>query len=162
MTIKKSIIPSFLIAISLLLLFSCENQNSKKSASQIDSLAISNQSLTIDTFSTFPPEIDGGSCYFSNNPKEFEDGHYIYMNDFAETSFLKINGVLTKFTQTEFKNIDKVTTIAKFKNNRYEMVIEVKDATQTGYGTSFKTGTMKLTDEKGRTVTTSFYGVCGC
>lgn len=162
MTIKKSIIPAFLIAISLLSLFSCGNSNSKKSASHIDSLAISTPPLTIDTFSTFPPEVEGCSCYFSNNPKEYKEDHYIYMNDFTETSFLKINGVLTKFTQTEFKNIDKETTIAKFKNNRYELVIEVKDGAQTGYETSSKTGTIKLTDEKGRTVTTSFYGVCGC
>lgn len=84
------------------------------------------------------------------------------MNDYAQTSFLKINGVLTKFTQTDFKEIDSTLTIAKAKNDKYEMTIETKDGKQNGDETYLKTGTIKLTDKNGTTITKTFYGECGC
>jgi len=118
--------------------------------------------LTIDTFSSFPPEIEGCSCYFSNNPTELKKEKYIYVNDFAQTSFLKINGVMSKFTQIEYKKINKTTIIAKFKSMNYEMIIEVKDEKKSGEETSIKTGTITLTDKKGNIIMRNFYGECGC
>jgi len=148
--------------ISLIFLFACGQGNSIKNVGQTNNLTTPDQVLTIDTFSTFPPEIDGCSCYFSNNSTEFKKGEYIYINDFAEVSFLKINGILTKFTQTEFKNVDKTTTIAKAKSELYEITIEVKEGKQSGEETSLKSGTIKLTDKNGKTITKTFYGECGC
>lgn len=84
------------------------------------------------------------------------------MNDFAQTSFLKINGVLTKFTQTYFKTVDKTTTIAKAKSELYEITIELKEGKQSGEETSLKYGTIKLSDKNGKTVTKTFCGECGC
>jgi hypothetical protein len=84
------------------------------------------------------------------------------MNDYAQTSFLKINGVLTKFTQTDFKEISKTKTIAKAKSDKYEMTIEVIDGIKNGDETWLKTGTIKLSGKKGKTITTTFYGECGC
>ncbi len=84
------------------------------------------------------------------------------MNDVAQTSFLKINGVLTKFTQTEYKKVDSTTVVAKAKSDNYELIIEVKDEGQSGYESSFKIGTLKLTDKKEKTITKTFYGECGC
>ena len=124
--------------------------------------SIIDQPILVDTFSNFPPEIDGCSCYFSNDSTEFKKGQYIYMNDFAQTSFLKINGVLTKFIQTEFKKVNAQTTIAKAKSDKYEILIEVKDGIQNGEETSLKSGTIKVTDKKGKTTIKTFYGECGC
>ena len=100
MTFKNKFLPIFLIAGMLTFLFVCGQSSSNKSVTQTDKIKPDEEVLTIDTFSTFPPEIDGCSCYFSNDSTEFNKREYIYMNDFAQTSFLKINGVLTKFTQT--------------------------------------------------------------
>ncbi|MGL5015830.1 MAG: hypothetical protein ACRC6V_16345 [Bacteroidales bacterium] len=118
--------------------------------------------MTIDTFSTFPPEIDGCSCYFSNDSLEFNNGEYIYMNDYGETSFMKINGVLTKFTQTEFKVIDSLNIKAKYKSDNYEMTIESQNSIQNGDETWLKSGTINLTNDKGEMITKRFYGECGC
>jgi hypothetical protein len=118
--------------------------------------------LRIDTFSTFPDEIDGCSCYFSNDSTEFEQGKYIYMNDYAEVSFMKINGILTKFTQTEFKEKDKTTVVAKFISDKYDFTIEVKRGKQNGEETTLQSGTIKLYDKNGKTVSVTFYGECGC
>jgi len=162
MKLKNNSLPTFLTAVTLTFLFACGQRNSDKSATQTTSIKPDELTLSIDTFSTFPPEIDGCSCYFSNDSTEFKKGEYIYMNDYAQTSFLKINGVLTKFTQTDFKEVDSLNVKAKYKSDHYEMTIESKDGIQNGDETWLKTGTIKLTNKKGETVTKTFYGECGC
>lgn len=84
------------------------------------------------------------------------------MNDFGQTSFLKINGILTKFTQTDFKKIGETKTITKAKSDDYEITVEINAGTENGYETSIHTGTIKLTDKKGDTIIRIFYGLCGC
>lgn len=118
--------------------------------------------MKIDTFSTFPPEIDGCSCYFSSDSIEFNKGVYIYMNDYAQTSFMKINGVLTKFIQTDFKKNDSFNIKAIYKSDKIEMTIESKDGKQNGDETWLKTGTIKLKQQNGKIISKSFYGECGC
>ena len=162
MTIKNKFLPIFLPLVMLTLLLTCGQNNSNKSVAQTDNIVVDKQVITIDTFSTFPPEIDGCSCYFSNDSTELKKGEYIYVNDYAESSFLKINGVLTKFNQTEFKVIDSLNIIVKYKSDNYKLIIESKDGIQNGDETWIKTGTITLTDKKGKTVTKTFYGECGC
>lgn len=155
MTSKNKYLSTILITVTLTLLLACRQGNSDKTMEQ-------RVNLTIDTFTTVPPEIDGCSCYFSKDSLEFKKGDYVYVNDFAQTSFLRINGVLTKFTQTEFKEVNKTKTLAKAKSDKYEMTIEVFDGRQNGDETSLKTGTIKVTDKNGKTITMTFYGECGC
>lgn len=162
MTYKSRFLPTFLTAVTLIFLFACGHKSSDKSVTQTDNIKPDEEVLTIDTFSIFPLEIDGCSCYFSNDSTEFNKGEYIYMNDFAQTSFLKINGVLTKFTQTDFKEVSKTTTMAKAKSDKYEITIEVIDGKRSGDETVFKSGTIKLTGKNGETITKTFYGECGC
>ena len=162
MKFKGHVLSTFLIAVTQTFLFAFGQNNSDKSVKKTNIINLDEQTLTIDTFSTFPPEIDGCSCYFSNDSTEFKKGEYIYVNDYAQTSFLKINGVLTKFTQTDFKKIDSISVKAKYKSDNYEMTIESKDGIQNGEETWLKTGIIKLTNKKGKTVTKKFFGECGC
>jgi hypothetical protein len=160
--LKDKCLPTFLIAVIVAVMLACGQTDSNGNSSQVDKLTLDSEAMSIDTFSTFPPEIDGCSCYFSNDSTEFKKREYIYMNDFAQTSFLKINGVLTKFTQIEFKEIDSVNVKAKYKSNDYEMTIDSKDGMRNGDETWLKTGTIRLTNKKGETLTKTFYGECGC
>ncbi|KQX08878.1 hypothetical protein ASC72_04855 [Flavobacterium sp. Root420] len=157
---KNKFIPTTLIVI--IILTSCQRNNFNKNISQKKNTTTSNSALSIDTFSTFPPEIDGCSCYFSNDSLEFKKEKYIYINNFAETSFLKVNGILTKFIQTDFKEIDSLNTIAKYKSGNLNMTLEVKDGKQNGDETYLKTGKIKLTNNNGKTIIKAFYGECGC
>jgi hypothetical protein len=138
------------------------DDSSSSSSSSEEGVNANDLVLTLDTFSTFPPEIDGCACYFCNDSLEFEKRLYIYANDYAQTSFLKINGVMTKFVQIDFKELSTTTTIAKAISDQYEMTIECIDGIQSGDETWINTGTIKLTDKKGRTLTKTFYGECGC
>jgi hypothetical protein len=153
---------SIFLTLVMLIFISCEKGNSNKGQNQNHILNTSDKTLKIETFSTFPSEIDGCSCYFSNDSNEFKNDKYIYVNDFAQTSFLKINGVIVKFNQTFFKKVNKTTTIAKAKSNNYEIIIEVKKGKPNGDETWLNTGTIKLKDRNGKTITKTFYGECGC
>lgn len=120
------------------------------------------QPFTVDSFTEFPPEIDGCSCYFANDSIEFNAEKYIYMNDFAETSFVKINDTLIKFKQISHNQIDSLNTVAKYRSTNYNMILKVKDKWSNGYETYLNEGTIEITDKNGRTVTLKFYGECGC
>jgi len=120
------------------------------------------QVLTIDTFSDFPPEIYDCICIFSNNEIDFKNESYIYMNDYAQLSFLKINGVLTKFIQTESKKIDSLNTIEKFSSDDYEITVYTKHGEQNGDESWLYTGKIELTNKSGKLITKNFYGECGC
>lgn len=152
----------FLSAILLTFLLACGQSNASKNITPADIPTTMEQPFTIDTFSTFPPEIEGCSCYFSNDSAEFKKRAYVYMNDYAQTSFLKINGVLTSFTLTDSKQVSETKTITKAKSDNYEMTMEVIDSIQNGDETWLKTGTIRLTDKAGKTITKPFYGECGC
>jgi len=121
-----------------------------------------NQLLALDTFSIFPPEIDGCSCCFSNDSIEFAHNKYIYANDFAQTAFLKVNGVITKFNQVDFKEIDSENIVARYQSDNYEFTIEVKDGEPIGEEARLKTGIITLNDKKGNVLRKKFYGTCGC
>ena len=162
MTRTHNFTPTILLVFIMTTICVCGQKEIKKSVNATFTKQVKGGSLTIDTFTSFPPEIDGCSCCFSNNSTELKKEKYIYVNDFAQTSFLNINGIMPKFTQTELKKINKTTVIAKFKSKNYEMTIEVKDGKQSGEETSIKTGTITLTDKKGNTITRNFYGECGC
>lgn len=136
--------------------------NSPKSTKSNDKQREYKHTLSIETFSTFPPEIDGCSCYFSKDSIDFKNGIYIYVNDYDKITFLKINGVLTKFTQTNFQQINKSKSISKSKSDNYELTIEERNVKQNGDETSLIEGTIKLKDKNGKTISSSFFGECGC
>ena len=146
----------------LIFLLGCVQNNSNENPQRSNDPQTENQILTIDTFSTFPAEIDGCSCYFSNDSSEFKKSHFIYMNDYAQICFVKLNGVLTKFVQIDFKENDSREINAKYKNDSYEIIIESTGAIQNGDETWLQTGTIKVTDKNGKTITKPFYGECGC
>lgn len=156
---------NFLLAFPLsifLLFFSCQQPGSNNKMRENNNKSENIHSLTLDTFSTFPPEIDGCSCYFSNDSNDFKKNEYIYVNDFVSTSFLKINGIMTKFKETSHKNVNDRYLIAKYKSTNYEMTIEIKDGKQNGDETWLQSGTIQITDKKGNSITKKFYGECGC
>ena len=129
------------------------------------SVELNEQFLSIDSFSTYPPEFEGGCSYsFSNNSVEFKQGQYIFLCDMS-TAFLKVNGVFTKLTliRDSSKEMGVGVGPEKYKNENFEMIIEYQDGGQLGYESSWLTGTIKLKEiRSGKTIVKSFYGTFGC
>jgi hypothetical protein len=162
MTLKKITLQLIPNALGLVFLCSCEQRNSNQNELQRTTINPVDLPFSIDTFSNFPSEIDGCACYFSNDSTEFKKGEYIYVNDYNKTSFLRINGNIEKFEQTEFEEVDSVSTIATFKSDLYEMTIKTNDGKRNGDETWLKTGTISVTNINGVMATKTFYGECRC
>jgi hypothetical protein len=164
----KNIFTHALLFFSLLSVVFCgQNETIKQQASNSnvpigpkkDSLI--DYSISIDTFSTFPEEIDGCSCYFSNNENDFKRNVYIYVDDYQEKSFMHINGILTKFKLIDSKQISKNHQLKTFDNKDFELTIDIIQVGQIDETWQQK-GTLKLTRKGGQTTTKDIYGECGC
>jgi hypothetical protein len=152
-----------LTTMALIFIFACGQQSTEnKSTVQTPTLKHPERKMEIDTFSAFPPEIDGCYCNYAKDSIEFRRGEYIFMSDFAQIYFLTINGELTKFTQTNSIAIGEGEIFVEAKSDIYEMTIEEKEISQNGDESWLRTGTITLTDLNGKTISTSFYGECGC
>ena len=150
-----------LLIISFVLLSACGEGNEAMNTLPAKPTEVY-KTLSLDTFSTFPPEISGCSCYFSSDSIELNGNEYIYMSDGAQLSFLKVNGALVKFTQTNLEKLDSINTVIKFKSVDYALTVKIKNGQQRGEETWLKTGVITLTDKSGKTVVQNFYGECGC
>lgn len=159
---RKSFLQVALAFIFLSFMFACgPKKQTQNKPENNDSTKIDIQ-LSIDTFATFPDDISGCSCYFSNDSTEFRNGKYIFLNDYAEISYMKINGKLTKFSKTQNIESDKFLKVLKAKNDLYEVTVEIKEEKKNGYETRLNKGTIRITDKKGHSISKCFYGECGC
>ena len=119
-------------------------------------------SFTIDTFSTFPPEVDGCACYFSNNETEFNSKKkYIYADDYGNNAFVSINGVMTKFTLSKSDTLPGKHSIELWINDKFELTIDIQQVGQIDE-TWQQQGTLKLKSKDGQSITKNIYGECGC
>lgn len=161
MTFKNKILQTILIAITLTFLFACGQSNSNNNVTQVDNTITDSQILTIDTFSKFPPEIDGCACYFSNNETEFESKKYIYADDYGNNSFVSINGVMNKFIISKSDTLPNNHSIELWTNDKYELTIDIQQVGQLDETWQQK-GTLKLKSKSGQTIVKNIYGECGC
>lgn len=118
------------------------------------------EAISIETFSEFPPEVDGCSCYLSTNESDFKASKYAYIDNREDVAVMKINGAMVKFKRLEEKEVSKNRWVKKFENKDYELVVDI---TQSGVNGPFpQKGTIKLTKKGGQTITKDVNGECGC
>ena len=122
--------------------------------------------FSIDTFKKFPDEIDGCSCYFSPTQESFQQRQYFYVANFDSAAFVSIDKKLItlKLTSTtrepnSFGDYDRVDM---YTSKDYKVVVDIKFKKQSGDETWFNTGTITIEDKKGRKISRTFYGECGC
>jgi hypothetical protein len=150
----------FIILFIQLLTACSDNQHSKKSNAVIN-IPNKEKEIKIDTFSTFPPEIDGCACYFSNNEEEFKDKKYIYADDYGDNAFISVNGKMTKFVLNKSTKLNNTRYVQTFVNDDYEITIDLKQVSQLDE-TWQKTGTLKIKPKVGKVIVKNIYGECGC
>lgn len=173
---KKTIL-AFFIVISLI---SCKNKATNDKAVEtgirqknnaIDTvknaenriLGIEAQTLTIDTFSVFLPEIDGCACYSSNNSNELKANKYIYAQEYGENAFVSINGKMTKFEleKTESLKNKHIISISNSEDKKYTLTIDIIETGEIDETTQNE-GTLTLKSKDGKEIIKNIIGECGC
>lgn len=132
-----------------------------KETSPKDSVDKPNEQIIIDTFTKFPPEIDGCACSFSNNNVEFQKKKYVFVNDYGDVAFVSINGVMTQFEHKKQEILSSKHSIDIYANDNYEITIDIKQIGQKGETWQQK-GILKIKSMTGKEVIKNIYGECGC
>lgn len=121
---------------------------------------------TIDTFSKFPDEIDGCSCYFSPDEQSFERQEYLYVANFDSLAFISVDKNLIKLklisTTREPETFGDTDHVDIYSNNDYKLTLDIKYKKSSGDETWTNTGTITIESKDGRKTTKTFYGECGC
>ena len=82
---------------------------------------------------------------------------YIMVNDFAQQTYLKING---KMELLLLKNDSEKEM--EYSNDSYSVTIEISSNTDTGNESYTLKGKISVKNAKGETVSFPFIGQCGC
>jgi hypothetical protein len=99
----------------------------------------------------FPEEIEGCSCYFSENKEDFNNKKFIYLDQhYSGFAFISIDGKLIQ--------ID----LEKENKGDYSVEIEFDKEFQNGDETYWKKGTIKVKLKDGTILSKKFVGECGC
>ena len=133
-----------------------------------DSVEISNTSSeTVDTGTFrldkfgFPEEVEGCSCYFAENKADFEDEKFVYIDDYGNTGYIKIQNKLIKIPMEE-GDFDPENFQKTIENADYKVEMKGKKLKEM-YEVMMFDGEMTVTDKKtGETATTVIHGECGC
>lgn len=116
----------------------------------------SSKEIYLESFSDFPEEIDGGSCYFSKSKDELKNHNYIFVNNFGNVAFIKIDGNLMRFEMTS--NYDDIY-IYKYKD--YTMKVEIIKRKYIESELVLEKGIITVNTPKG-IIKQKFIGECGC
>lgn len=133
---------------------------SQDSAAQISDSATVVNPLKLETFA-FPSQVSGCSCYFAENKDQFLKGQYIFIDDYGNNAYIKVDG-----QQIEIKMEE-----GDFDPDNFDRVIENNDYRISMKGTKIKSEKEAMMYEGEMTVenkatkqktTTTIYGECGC
>lgn len=153
---------NWFLGILIFILISCQEKPKEQKPLKISNSESSEELPELDSFSEFPEEVDGCSCYFSKSKDDFKAGKYIYVNDYASLSFISVNGRLLKFELKE--SSDSLTKrFHIYSSPDYNLKIEIETEKETGDELRWVEGSLILKSLKtNKQKTFKFVGECGC
>lgn len=150
------------VVVLFLALFSCKQPAQEQAQSETAASPDDLTAFSLDSFTEFPEEVRGCSCYFGLDSAAFAQGHYEFVSDFGETAFVSINGEMTKFARISHEEVDSVTTKSRYGHADFWLSVELKDGPALDYELSRKTGKLTLGNKNGKEIGVDLFGVCGC
>ncbi|MDO7174231.1 hypothetical protein [Mariniflexile sp. AS56] len=154
-----------LLILTVILFFGCNNSPNSKSNEMKKNLKESvseTNGLQIQVIENWPDEIDGCSCYSSKSKDEFEKEEYIYMDNYGDLAYMKINGKLERFKLTKSDTLTSSNDSRKtWTNENFEFIIETLQIGRIDETWQHK-GKLTLKSNEGEIIETKIYGECGC
>jgi hypothetical protein len=142
--------------------FSCKRPAGEQTQSAPEVDAVEAIPFTLDTFTEFPEEVMGCSCLLAKDSAAFAAAEYVFVHDFGQIAFVRINGEMTKFGQSSYEEIDSLTRVATYENPDFWLQIELKIGESLDYEVSRSNGKMTLRNKAGLEISSDLFGVCGC
>jgi|SRR3989338_10458423 len=117
-----------------------------------------NSGFAINTFSNLPNELNGGSCVFSLNIKDFDNGKYVFVNDYANFGYSVINNEKENFTLEKY---DTDKGIFNYENEKYNLEIHIVKSVSSGTESSKIGAILTITNKNNISVVRNVVGECG-
>jgi hypothetical protein len=150
-----------LFLLLIILIFSaCKNEKAENN--------LNNSNFTLNSFKKLPKEIDGCSCVFSKNEKEYQQNEFIFASNFDSIGFVSINNEIIKlklksriYKPNTTENED-YTCIYEVGN--YKITVEIKADKTKKYADEswWNKGLITIENKKGEKTTQKFIGESGC
>ena len=156
----RQLVFSFIIGICCLSLTSCSERKQSVTEVSKNSQESKLDGFNLTSFTELPSEIDGCACYFSNNEEDYKAGKFIYVNDFANISFISVNGILQKVELKETKGLPKFYL---YSNPDFELKVIIEKKEENGEEREWQKGTLILKSKvENKEKSFDFVGECLC
>lgn len=116
---------------------------------------------TIDTFATFPTQVDDCSCYFAANEIEFERRNYVYVDDNENKGYLTLGGKVIEFDLDRSSDGEEGTRNFKGAHPDYTFNIQSAEVGKQGNTRQFR-GRLTVNSTAGKQIVKELYGECNC
>ncbi len=116
---------------------------------------------TIDTFATFPPQVDDCSCYFAANEIEFDRRNYVYVDDTKNKGYLTLSGEVVEFDLDRTEEGEEGAFNFKGSNPDYTFSIQSAEIGTQGNTRQYR-GRLTVNSTKGKQIVKELYGECRC
>lgn len=159
------------VFIFLLLFLSCKKEEKtalEKVVPKIETPAenkkdtLTTKEIKLEVFG-FPQEVQGCSCYFATDREEFVKQNYIYVDDYQQNGFIKINGERIKL-EFDRKNevLPEKTLNINLHNDQFKVNLKGKAVEEGEIETHLYKGTLTVENKAGKKTVVAVYGECGC
>lgn len=108
-----------------------------------------------------PAEVEGCSCYFARNQKEYENEQYVYVDDYGNNAYIKLDGHMIKIPMEE-GDFDPSNFSKVLEDSEYRISMSGKKTSEQDETMMFTGQLAVLIKKENRTITTPVYGECGC
>ncbi|MEC5156761.1 hypothetical protein [Chryseobacterium sp. MP_3.2] len=108
----------------------------------------------------FPAEVEGCSCYFSKNKDDFDEGKYVYIDDYGNNAYIKLDHELIKTPMVE-SDFDPINFKKSITTDDITITLEGKKIEELEEVMMFQ-GNLSVKKKNGETNSTPIYGECGC
>jgi hypothetical protein len=149
-------------SLCILIFSACKNQKT----GNIEK--VNDTKFTLNSFKKLPKEIDGCSCIFSKNEKEYAENNFVFASNFDSIAFVSINNkiVKLKLTSRTYKpnTVENEDYTCKYETKEYKVTIEIKaDKTKKDAEESWwNKGLILIENKNGEKITQNFIGESGC
>ena len=119
-----------------------------------------NSGIKLESF-PMPAEVEGCSCYFSENKEQFGNEKYVFVDDYGKNAYFKLDQKMIKIPINE-DGFEPANFSKNFENADYKVSITGKKIDEMDETMMFQ-GKMTVENIKsGEITSTPIYGECGC
>lgn len=121
--------------------------------------------FTLDDYKGFPPEIEGCTCYFSENKEKFKNEMFLFTSNADGLGIVAINTKQVKLKQVSIvRDKDPGSNnenVSVYEGEGYKVTVRITGKERSGDEVWTNTGTITV-EKDGKKVEKSFTGECGC